>query len=248
MMNYVRFCLVAVIVLLTGCQRDISGSYLAKDAGTVLWLQLVRTPDDHLTGQIAVSTLKPDGTIERNSAPLTGAVDGENVTLSGSRFLGLEAFTLSGNLQGSNLTLSGGAEPVPIIFKRASLSDYQAGTNQLNVSAQDIVAARAAAQSKERITSAEANFVSYIDQLVGRMRRFDSDADAHLNRLPGAEARYQAITAKINGYVERERHFSGNDSAAVARSQLYVNANQLAIETNQLHIEDNPCNRISRGM
>jgi hypothetical protein len=237
MMTYLRFCIIAFVGLLIGCQRDISGSYMAKEGGAVLWLQLVRTPDNRLTGQLATSTLKPDGTVERNSVPVTGAVDGENVTLSGSKLLGLEVFTLSGNLQGNNLTLSGGAEPLPIVFKRASLSDYQSGTNQLNVTAQGILAAKASAQAKERISSAEANFIFHIDRLVGRMQRFDSGADVHLGRLPQAETRYQAITAKMNGYVERERHLSGNDNAAVARSQLYVSANQLAIDTNQLHIE-----------
>jgi len=82
-------CVIAVFVLLTGRKQDISGTYLASDNSTVVWLQLVRTPDNHLTGQLAASVVKPDGSIDRKSASITGAVDGENVTLSGSRLFGL---------------------------------------------------------------------------------------------------------------------------------------------------------------
>ena len=44
----------------SGCRREISGTYLATDPNGAVWLQLVRTPDNHLTGQLAISTLKPD--------------------------------------------------------------------------------------------------------------------------------------------------------------------------------------------
>src|SRR5580658_1188190 len=83
------------LVLMVGCHRSISGSYLASDKSAVVWLQVVRTPDNHLTGQMAANVLKPDGTIEQNSASITGAVDGENVTIQGSRFFGLESFVFS---------------------------------------------------------------------------------------------------------------------------------------------------------
>lgn len=42
----------ASLSMVTGCQRNISGSYLASDNSAVLWLQVVRTPDNHLTGQL----------------------------------------------------------------------------------------------------------------------------------------------------------------------------------------------------
>lgn len=67
----------AAVVLLTGCQRSISGTYLVSDNGSVVWLELVRTPDNHLTGQLSLTTLKPDGTIDRNSVSVAGAIDGE---------------------------------------------------------------------------------------------------------------------------------------------------------------------------
>jgi len=103
-------------LVLSGCRRKISGSYLASDKVAVCWLQLVRTPDNHLTGQIVLSTLKPDGQIEHQSVALTGPVNGENVTLTGSGFLALASATLSGTFDANSLTLTG-VQSTPIILK-----------------------------------------------------------------------------------------------------------------------------------
>ena len=224
----------ASLPLVTGCQRNISGSYLASDNSAVLWLQVVRTPDNHLTGQLAANVLKPDGSIEQNSAPVSGAVDGENVTIQGSRFFGLESFVLSGTLKGNMLTLTG-AQSVPLIFTRSTSSEFQAKVSELNARSQSIIHAKAAAQSQLRTMEAQRRFVSEIDQLIGQMQQFDSQADVHLGRFPGAEKAYEGITAKVSAYVERERQLSGNPNAAVPRGQLSVAANQAEIQTEQMH-------------
>ena len=236
--------LIAVaLVLLAGCQRDISGSYLARDQTTVCWLQLVRTPDNHLIGQMAVSSLKPDGDIGHSSVSLTGAVDGENVTLSGSGLFGLQTITLSGTFSGNKLTLTG-VESVPVVFKRTALTDYQAQMTELNAHSQSIrtanAAAQAAAESQQRIEEAQRNrdqVVAEIDRLIGRMQQFDSEADLHLSRFPGAEKQYQNITAKMTEYVERERQLAGNPNASNTRAQLSVAVNQATILTEQMHTQ-----------
>lgn len=223
-----------VVVLMTGCQRNISGSYLAFDNSAVLWLQVVRTPDNHLTGQLATNILKPDGTIEQNSASITGAVDGENVTIQGSRIFGLESFALSGTLSGNVLTLTG-AQSVPLTFTRTTPAEFQAKVAALNARSQSIIQAKAVAQAQQRTFQAQANFVSQIDQLTRRMAQFDSDADVHLGRFPGAEKAYEGITAQVGAYIARVRQLTGNPNAAVARGQLSVAANQASIQSEQMH-------------
>lgn len=220
--------------LLTGCQRNISGSYLASDNGAVVWLQIVRTPDNHLTGQLAANVLKPDGTVEQNSVAVTGAMDGENVTIQGSRFFGLESFILSGTLSGNMLTLTG-AQSVPLSFTRSTSSEFQARVSELNARSQRIIHAKAAAQSQLRTLEAQRRFVLAVDQLIGRMQQFDSKADLHLGRFPGAERAYAGITAKVSAYVARERQLGENPNAAVAPGQLSVAADQAAIQTEQIH-------------
>lgn len=229
-------CGAFAMVLMAGCHSNISGAYLASDDSAVVWLQVVRTPDSHLTGQIAANVLKPGGTIEQNSVSITGAVDGENVTIQGSRFFGLDSFVLSGTLRGNVLTLTG-AQSVPLTFMRATPSEFQAKMAGLNARSQSIIQAKAVAEAKQKAFEAQVNFVSQIDQLMRRMAQFDAEADIHLGRFPSAEKGYEGITARVGAYVARERQLAGNTNAAVARGQLSVAANQASIQTEQMHNE-----------
>lgn len=235
-MRRLSLCGLAVLTVLCGCQRDISGTYLVSDPSSVVWLQLVRTPDNHLTGQLVVSVLKPDGQINRSSVSIAGAVDGENVTLAGNGLFGLQSGTLSGTLSGGMLTLTG-AQAEPIVLKRAALMDYQTQISELNGRSQALLAEKASAEGVQRTERAQRGFVDTLDSLIARMQRIDAAADVHLGKFPNVEKRYQSITAKVNAYVERERRLAGNPNAAVDRSQLYVDANQAALDTNQLHLD-----------
>lgn len=230
---------VMAILLLAGCQQDISGAYLASDQNAVCWLQLVRTPDNHLTGQLDASVMKPDGSIERDSIPVTGAADGDTVSLTGSRFLGLQSVMLSGTLQRNVLTLTGSqslsAQAIPVTLTRSSLTEYQHQVSELNARAQGIVRAKAEVQEAARLNQARANFLAQIDQTIANMGHFDSAADVHLARFPGAEKGYEAVTAKVAAYVMRERELAGNPNASVARGQLSVAATQASFATDQMH-------------
>lgn len=182
------------------------------------------------------SVLKPDGQIQRGSVSLTGAVDGENITLTGGGFLGLSSTTLSGTTDGNSLTLTG-VESTPVTLKRATLAEYQAKLGEQNSRSQAIVAARTSAASRQRSLQTQRNFVAEIDQLIGNMQRFDSEADVHLSRFPNAEKGYEAITAKVTKYVTRERQLAGNPNRGVDRSQLSVAANQASLNTDQMHFQ-----------
>lgn len=222
-------------LLLSGCQKDISGTYLASDKGAVCWLQLVRTPDSHLSGQLATSVIEPDGTVHQDSAPITGAVDGGNVTVSATRFLGLDTRTLSGTLEGDRLTLSG-PEGTPFVLRRADVEDYQHHVAELRSKAGQVVAAKKTADTHAEVERAMAQITENIDNLVVRMQRFDNEADLHLSRFSGAETHYQDLTRKMESYVSRQRELIGSN-AGVARSQLAVAATQVSVATDQMHIQ-----------
>ena len=104
----VGFWSIGAIAFLAGCRSDISGSYLAGDPTSVCSLQIVRTPDARLTGQLSCSSVKPDGSISRQSSSITGAVDGENVSFSGEGLFGIKSFVLSGVHHCDTMTLSSG--------------------------------------------------------------------------------------------------------------------------------------------
>jgi len=195
---------------MAGCHSNISGAYLASDKSAMVWLQVVRTPDNHLTGQIAANVLKPDGTIEQNSVSITGAVDGENVTIQGSRFFGLESFVLSGTLSGNVLTLTG-AQSVPLTFTRSTPAEFQAKVAALHARSQSIIQAKAVAQAQQRSFQAQADFVlARLTSSSQEWRNLRSEADVHLGRFPGAEKAYEGITARVGEYVARERQLAGN--------------------------------------
>ena len=225
---------IAAVILMAASHANISGSYIASDQSSVCWLQLVRTPDNHLTGQLAVSTLQPDGTVEQKSTGVTGAVDDGNVTISGSSFLGLPSFTLAGTLEGNTLTLAG-VQALPLVFKRSAMSAYQAQVAALNARSQSILKARAIAQAQQTTYEAQTNFVGEIDQLIAKMGKFDSEADIHLGRFPNAEKEYAAITAKAASYVARERQLVGIPSAYNTRVQLSNAVVQAENVTEQMH-------------
>jgi hypothetical protein len=67
------------------------------------------------------------------------------------------------------------------------------------------------------------------------MGSFDSEADVHLGRFPGAERGYESITARVAAIVARERQYAGNPNASVVRGQLSVAASQTSLQTDQMH-------------
>jgi hypothetical protein len=178
---------------------------------------------------------------------LTGAVDGENVSLTGGGLFGLSTTTFSGTFEGDSLTLTG-VQSTPITLKRASLADYQAQVTQQNGQAQAILTAKAdaeararalqaAAASRAEALQAERDFAAAVDGLVNKMQQFDTEADVHLGRFPNAEKHYEAITAKIAEDVARERQLAGDPDRAVDRAQLDVAATQESFTTDQMHYE-----------
>jgi hypothetical protein len=229
-------CVFVAVVLLSGCRKDVSGSYLTVDNQTIFWLQLVRTPDNRLTGQIVFSFLKPDGQIVQESSSLTGAIDGENITLQGGGFLGTSGGTLSGTFNGSSITLAGAHLP-PGTLKRATLADYQFLLKDQTARSQAIISANANTELRRKASGREQAFESNVNQLIGQMQRFESEADIHLGRFPTAIEDYAVITEKINAYVTRERRLVGNPNASNARAQLVNAATQLSFMTNQMHFQ-----------
>jgi hypothetical protein len=227
------FSAAIAIATMSGCRSEISGKYIARFTNGMYWLQLVRTPDNHLTGQLESAILGQDGNMARETVAVTGAVNGETVTISASMF-GLQVVTLSGTLDGSTLSLTGG-QPNPIVLKRADLNDYQRQVDELNTQSQRITSAKAAELVRQRTAQAQQTFVAAIGRIVNRMRELDSEADVHLGRFPGAEDRYRAITAKMNEYLNNERQLAGTANTAVARGQIVVAMNQASIATEQLH-------------
>src|SRR5450756_2875093 len=74
--------LAAASVLLIGCSRhEVSGSYIAKFTNGIYRLQLVETPDKHLTGQLDTLVLGTDGKVAYDNLSVSRAVNGGDISV-----------------------------------------------------------------------------------------------------------------------------------------------------------------------
>jgi hypothetical protein len=233
-----------MLALLNGCAREISGTYLAKFSDGIGWVQLIRTPDNRLSGKLEVHSLQGDGDLKTQVVPLSGAVNGDDVTISSS-FWGLQILTLSGKVGWNRMTLTGGSEG-PIVLVRSNLSEYQDQLSMLKADSKRITSARAAALNTQRRQRAAAsarlrteqineNLISEIDRVIGGIQKFEEDADVHLGRFPKVEGRYHEITAKIADYSDRARRLPDSPQAFATRDQLSAAATQASLAADQLH-------------
>ena len=94
--------------------------------------------------------------------------------------------------------------------------------------------------AREKTAQDDQRFVAAVNSLVGRMQRFEGNADSILLKLEPLQQRYPAITAKMDAYLDQERKLKSNPNADVARSQISVAINQGAIAADQLHNEIQP--------
>ena len=213
---------VAVFLGATGCRQEISGKYIGKYPDGICWLEIVGTPDGHVTGQMMTEELGKDATVQQRSIELHGVSDGTNVVLSASSFL--QSFNLSGDLRGNRLTLTG-AQPSMIVLTRSDIKELEKEQVSLDQRSRQLLAA-----------AEERKFLSQLNQAINRMNEFITYADVHLGRFPGGEEHLRSITQKMEQYVRLERQLVNYPTASVRRTQLSVAANQESIATDQLHL------------
>lgn len=244
-----RRIMIFVFIGFVSCAKtNISGQYLAKFNDGVGFLQLVETPDKHINGQFETVTLNPDGAVRTNSVHVTGAVDGENVTLTlgESSFLH-SAATASGIFSAGKLTLawpfSKNNQPTTTVFERSSQDQFNTQVSAINARASQIIKEKAAAHAIELEQRArdeeeqnERNFVVALEQLIAAMSEFRTKANAHVTRFPAVEQHFLRITAKMGDLLKQERQAVGRD-ASVQRGQLSVEISQGSVALEQLHNE-----------
>jgi len=112
-MSRIHFSLALVVLTLLCCGKNgsISGQYLSKFTDGIGFLQLVETPDRHVTGQLETVTVDSNGKLDTKSVQVAGAVDGQNITLTlGESSLLSRALPASRTLARGKLTLTYGPQ------------------------------------------------------------------------------------------------------------------------------------------
>ncbi len=232
------FLLIAAFI--TWHSLRITGTYVAKADNAAILLQLVESNDGKLEGQYQSLFINDDGSLKSEAYSVSGDVDGWDISLSLKEmgFLPVTE-TVSGKFNGFALTLafvSNKGQPFVQNFSTSNISEFQNWSNELRKKSQSILATKVMAEHQVRLEQQRRSFVSATDALVHQMQDVGTHIDATLKTLPQGNARYRAITSKVQAYYERARSLSG-DRYALPRNQILVAMNQGLVATNQVDVE-----------
>ena len=208
-----RLAVVILLLGLIGCGRsNHSGEYLASTATTVVRLQIVETADKHLSGQMEVSNMNPEGQIHYIDWSVGGVADGSDISLNlkpTSLLLGV--VNVSGSLSGNKLTLTGGISGTSsdsYVLYRSSLDQYRtalaalkrqsaATIKQRREAAVKAVIAATAEAMREKVQRDQEAFAADVHKLCDGMDKFTVAGRAMIQTIPQIAARYRGITAKM---------------------------------------------------
>jgi hypothetical protein len=199
-------------------------------------VQIVETGGGNFTGRYEQVALQADGKIEDTNATIAGARNGETVvaTIKTADFFAA-SLPVSGTYRGGVLHLTGGTGLV-LNLSGADEADFRAEVTALTAQGQQIIDTRTRQQAAEKQTKLEADRLSRLQKLTGRMIAFNTKADGVLPKFAPVEQQWHTITEKMRGGLARQQSVYGGGQAAVARGQITVALNQAAIEANQIHI------------
>ncbi|WP_186197571.1 hypothetical protein [Burkholderia gladioli] len=226
-------------LLLSGCgDRSVSGVYVSHGGNQADLLQVIETPDHHLTGTLRHASLTSDGTLASSTNNVSGSVDGTNITLTvlatplpiGQNFAG----TATGG--GIDLTVPNGAQTGVQHFAKGQTADFDAVVAQLNQAGQRIAAARQRGQRADQMNR-------QVGALADSLNRFVEDAKHHIDRLPRAKAYYDHAVTVEQTKLERAQRLQATGNG-VAQGQAGVIVGQMGVDKAQIAIVDDELDRV----
>lgn len=248
-MHLSRVLFTALIVAMADpalADSGISGAYVARAVNASVFIELVETDRGHLAGRYEQVVILPSGKLDDMNASITGAINGTSVTVAikPDGFL-TTPFSASGTYQGSTLSLSSGAMPgtLHVILDRGDEAEFRQQVAALTSKAAQINAARARQQAAERKAEDEAKTVRRLNSVTQKMREFVAKSAALPSTFPEFEQRFEAITARMQYGLNRERAIWGGGQASLARVQISLVIGNLSLESDSLHMEFDNLNR-----
>lgn len=221
------FCCLVVLCLAipaTG-MCSVSGIYVASYKNGVAMIQLVETPDHHLTGNHMLVFVNTVDEVVTNSSDIVGAVDGSNISLGFSH----GAKSITAVASGNNLRVIG-LDNNPTVFQKSDIDVFEKKVAIIKATSQSALARKAEEAKKSK-------FISDIDELNGSMVKLITVTDKIVQELNETENHLQNITKKMATALEDERRLAGNQStnAASTRMQLVSSIMQGRSVTQRLH-------------
>jgi len=144
---------------------------------------------------------------------------------------------ISGSYRGGVLHLTGGTNFVLNLTSGAE-ADFRSEVAALTTKGRQVTDARAQRQAAQKQAALEADRLSRLQNLTGRLAEYTTKMAIVLPKFDLETQRFQAITDRMRAGLAKQRSIYGGPQANVARSQIFVALNQLAIDANQIYLND----------
>lgn len=189
---------------------SVSGLYVTHYSDGVAMLQIIETPDQHITGNLRMVVVKKEGKLARTSNTITGAVDGQNISMelqSGSPITAVAT--------GSNIRVVGLGESA-FVFQRGSLAEFERQAAALQTVSK--VALDHKAEQDQR-----AKLVMDVNDATASMTRLLASSERLTQALASTQTRLRNITKQMAEYLEKARSLAENkDSRAGSARAGYI--------------------------
>lgn len=215
--------------------RSISGVYVHSSDTEVAALQLVGSEDGSLSGSLQTAVIQQNNEMSSSNVPLTGAIDGNALTLSTPAPMFGTSTTFSGERSGHEITLTVTTREgvVTIPFRRADAAEFARLSDELRLRQH-----AAAVDIAERRTEAQAQaddqaMRNAIPNLSAEMERLAAGYAERAPRMEAATARFGTLTQQAREAARRR----AQERDGIRQNELSIYINQVAIDTNGIGIE-----------
>jgi hypothetical protein len=192
---------------------SVSGLYIAHYSDGVAMLQIIETPDHHITGNLRMVAVKKEGELVRTSYTIVGAVDGQNISMelqSGSPITAVAT--------GNSIRVVGLGESASV-FQRGNLAEFERQAAALQTVSKVALDHRAEQDQRAKLVSAEqdkrAKLMTDVNDATASMARLLANSDKLTQTLASTQTRLRKITKQMAEYLAKARSLAGNtDSRA----------------------------------
>lgn len=179
---------------------SVSGLYIAHYSDGVAMLQIIETPDHHISGNLRMVAVKKEGELVRTSYTIVGAVDGQNISMK------LQS--------GSPITAVATANGIRVVGLGGSASLFQPGDLdefERQVAALQSVSKAALDQKAEQ--SQRAKFMTDVNDATASMTRLLASSDKLTQALASTQTRLRNITKQMAEYLRKAHSLAGNTNS-----------------------------------
>lgn len=206
----------STLLLIAGCSQSLSGAYIARGQQFSELLQITQSHEGQLLGTLTHIAVKPDGSIERITANISGVTDGHSITLIAKANEPLSTTAnMSGTVDGSmiSITQPNGVEN----FVKADAKEYQDDAQKLVKLAADVREHRANALRQQQMTDQQiarqeaeqhriAQENTYAAALSDALNQYAQKIQAHQDLTPFHQAHAKILAAAQHDLVSRVRN------------------------------------------